>query len=481
MKSRVLAVDDDLATLQAMEVVFKASHYAFDVSLTAADCLSLIKRNPIAYSLVFVDHNLGENGQTLKGDVLARQIKNINPAIMVVMVSGDRSEDVLKSWLEAGVDQFLIKPTRAHELISIADNAQSRYESNYALSRPNDSSPKNRIDAEALRKVKMISNSESMVKVAQAALRYSGNNYNVLILGETGTGKEVLAEAIHQNSALSKKPFLPINCSSYQNSDSLLESELFGHEKGAFTGADKVKIGIFEAAAGGVVFLDEVHHLSPSAQAKLLRVVQHRKVRRVGGTAEIPVNFRLISAGKPELKQLCLDGSFTLDLLYRIKELVLEIPPLRSRPSDVLPLIYHFKSIYEHDLNLSIEFAESALVKLQEYSWPGNVRELAAVVKELLVTASGPVIRESDLSEQFRDSIANLRRGGKLMTLSLLIAEQELAQKQLIARMLKECDYNVSRAAQNLDVARSTLRDLMKRYSIADEEVSQSPAKQKVR
>lgn len=468
MNPRILAIDDDKLVLQSMQIAFNKSNYEIDVATNSVDCLNLIKRNPIAYSLVFVDHNLTKSEDGEKGDALARQIKEINPAIMVVMVSGDRSPEVLHSWLKAGVDQFLIKPTHAYELISIADNAHSRYLANYGSSLDESTISRNSEAAEALRKVKLVSVTESMGRIAQTALLYAENKYNVLILGETGTGKEVIAEAIHQHSSLSKKPFLPINCSSYRNSDALLESELFGHEKGAFTGADKTKIGIFETAKGGVVFLDEIHHLSQSAQAKLLRVVQHRKVRRVGGNTEIPVDFRLISAGKPELKQMGIDGPFTLDLYYRIKELQIEIPPLRERQGDIIPLVRHFKATYEHELNRRVEILDQALAALQSYDWPGNVRELAGVVKELLVRAPGSVIREKDLPVQFRNPSVSLIRNGNLITFGLLIAEQELQQKELILRALKDTNHNVSQAAQNLEIARTTMRDLMKRFAIND-------------
>ena len=468
MKPRILAVDDDQLILDAMALAFRDFGCPLDVAKSADAALEMIRRNPVSYSVVFIDHNLSKDSKVPKGNKLAKQIKDINPAVMVVMVSGDRSPDVLRSWLESGVDQFLLKPTESHELLFLAENAEEKFRATYGFS--NLESPE-RIDpttAEFLRKADMIGGSKATARVAEAAVRFASNNYNVLILGETGTGKEVVANAIHKNSVQSKKPFLPINCSGFRGNEHLLESELFGHEKGSFTGADKLKLGVFESAQGGVVFLDEIHHLSPSAQAKILRVVQHRKVRRVGGTVEIPVQFRLISAGKPELTQMGIDGPFTLDLYYRVKELLIEISPLRERREDIVPLLRYFKSVHEHELGRKVEFAEGTLQTLSSYDWPGNVREISGLLKELLVTTRGSVIRPEDLPENFRVPGASaLNR----KSFTMLVAEQEMQQRLMIEAALEQTGHNVTQASTVLQIPRSTMRDLLKKFGIRESRV----------
>lgn len=469
MKSRVLAVDDDIIILNAMRTAMQESHIQLDVAMSAAECLKLVRQHPLRYAVVFLDYNLPSKIENQNGDFVARRLKEINPEICVVMISGDKSDEALGAWLSAGVDHFLYKPFEAKHLRMIAESECSKFESSYLSSAEDMAIPKTSPMNESLRKTGLISVAPTMGKTAQLAEVYAGNQFNVLILGETGTGKEILAKAIHRLSENSGSQFLAINCSSYTNNESLLESELFGHERGSFTGANKQKIGVFEAANGGVVFLDEVHHLGPNAQKKLLRVIQERKVRRVGGNVEIPVKFRLIAAGKPELKEMSRNGSFTPDLYYRIKELLLEVPSLRERREDIKPLFLHFKANYEHALNKKIEVTEAALNILEQYNWPGNVRELENLVKAVLVVTAGPAIRVTDLPSECRGEHAtDFLKNGNLVQFNLLLAEQDLQQRHLLLTALKYTDYNVSKAASKLGIARSTMRDLLKKFKIEE-------------
>jgi len=470
MNPRILAVDDDDLILDAMKMALTGSRFQLDTAKSADECLQLVRQHPLRYAVVFIDYNLtvqpGRPEQ--RGDFVAKRIKDINSDITVVMVSGDKSEHAFKAWIAAEVDQFLYKPFETHQVLALAENGCSRFEVDLLIGQ-NDGTNLNDISTkDALRSCQLISHSPALGRTAKLAMLVAKNNLNVLILGETGTGKEMIAKAIHSQSELRKKPYLPINCSSYANSENLLESELFGHEKGSFTGADKLKIGIFEAAQGGVVFLDEIHHLGPIAQKKLLRVIEERKVRRVGGTTEFPVKFRLVAAGKPSLKEMIRDESFTGDLYYRIKQLLIEVPSLRERPEDIRPLVTHFKSVFEHDQNRLIEFTESTFRAFQDYEWPGNVRELENIVKELIVTVTGSVARPEDLPAEFRKAKDPLYKNGKLMPLNLLIAEQEKKQRELVIIALRETGNNVSRSAELLHIARSTLRDLMKRFQISE-------------
>lgn len=467
MKARILALDDDSLVLDAFRMALRDSNFALDVVETADECLRLIKQNPLRYAVVFIDHNLSSSPEPIQGDVVARKIKEINNYITIVMVSGDTSQEALASWLAAGVDQFLYKPFEAHQLKLLAEVNCSKYEAKFVqLTKESESESFDEANS-VLRRMGMISVSPAMNRIAQMVQTFAKNDYNVLLLGETGTGKEVLAQSIHSLSAASKRPFLPINCSAYKNSDSLLESELFGHERGAFTGADKVKIGLFESAQGGTVFLDEVHHLGPNAQAKLLRVIQERKIRKLGSNQEIAVKFRLLVAGKPNLKELTIGGSFLPDLYYRIKELQIDIPALRNRPEDIKPLVFHFKSQFEHETNRKLEILESTIDLLRTYPWPGNIRELSNVMKELVVRVPGPLIRPDDLPMEIKGF-----ENDQFETFKHLIADQEMQQKTLIMRSLEATDFNVKQTAERLGLARTTLRDLMKKYQIQETRTS---------
>lgn len=470
MKPRVLAVDDEDLILNSFRMIFSGSQYELEVAKDATECLRLVRQHPLRYAVVFLDYNLSvESGRRdQRGDFVAKRLKEINSDIMVVMMSGDRSPEAFRHWIAAGVDQYLYKPVAAHQAMTITEYGCSRYEAELAIASGNIEGSTDAVAVEALRACNLVSHSPAVVRAAQLAVTFAQNKYNVLILGETGTGKEMFAKAIHGLSELKKKPYLPINCSSYANNENLLESELFGHEKGSFTGADKLKIGVFEAAMGGVVFLDEIHHLGPNAQKKLLRVIQERKVRRVGGNIEIPVRFRLVAAGKPELKEMSREGSFAGDLYYRIKELPIELPPLRERREDIRPLAMHFKSVFEHEMERSIEFMESTLEFLQVYDWPGNVREIENTIKELMVTVKGPAIKPEDLPIEIRNHKGLYKRQGKLISFNMLLAEQERQQIELIIMALKETAGNVSQAAALLEIARSTLRDLMKKFRIEE-------------
>lgn len=472
MNSRILAIDDDQTALDAVKKALEGMDQELDLVQDAEEGLRLLKQNPLQYGVIFVDQNLSTNDlnskNSLKGDLVARKLKEINPNTMVVMISGDTSAGTFSAWLEAGVDQYIYKPFDAVRLRSIAEYACTKYESKVFKSFGS-KKHLSQDDRDALRKTEMVSASSLLAQSAELACKVATSPFNVLILGETGTGKERIARAIHKLSAMNAKPFLALNCATFSSNESLLESELFGHEKGAFTGADKQKIGMFEEVQGGTIFLDELHTLSLTAQQKLLRVLQERKIRRVGGNREIQVSFRLITAGQPAIKSKNSVGPINADLYFRVAVHLIEIPTLRERPEDIPYLIEHFRGIHGHDLKRHLEFSKSALATLTEYSWPGNVRELENTVKNLLVTARGPIIDNEDLPDDVRRK-ESLVRNGRIISFNLLVSQQELAQRELILLALKETKNNVSQAAVLLDLARSTLRSLMKKFKIEEAE-----------
>ena len=328
------------------------------------------------------------------------------------------------------------------------------------------------IETDSLDKVGMVGKSKSLLRTAKDILKFAKSDLPVLILGETGTGKELAAKALHQNSSRSKKKFLTVNCSAFKGDTSLLESELFGHEKGSFTGAINRKIGIFEEANGGTVFLDEIHHLSLEAQAKILRAIQEKRIRRVGQNGEIPVDFRLISASKPNLRSLSEKNFFLPDLYFRIATLDITISPLRERVEDIAPLVIHFKNMIEKRDGVIKEISEPAIDKLKGYDWPGNIRELQNFIEKTLLITEGRIIKACDLSESLsmlnsRDSINKVNNEHKYKTLKDLEEWYNNKKVKIILETLIKNGHNISKTAEALEEKRSTLSSTMKKFGIS--------------
>ena len=287
---------------------------------------------------------------------------------------------------------------------------------------------------------------------------------SVLITGESGTGKELIAHAIHELSDRSDKPFAPINCGAIP--ESLLESELFGHEKGSFTGAHVSRPGKFEVADGGTVFLDEIGELNPALQVKLLRFLQDHVIERVGGREPIQVNVRVVAATNQDLDQLIADKRFREDLYYRINAIRLRLPPLRDRGDDVLLLATRFLYRYNDEFSKSVKgYSDKALERIYSYAWPGNVRELENRVKRAVLMAPGRNITPDDLDLPVDDdgdgSVSSADDGPR----SLKEARDELNHRLIVASLLRTSG-NVSATAKELDVSRPTLHDLMKKHGI---------------
>jgi DNA-binding NtrC family response regulator len=283
-------------------------------------------------------------------------------------------------------------------------------------------------------------------------IKFRKTNSTLLVLGESGTGKEMVAAAVHVDTSL---PFLAVNCAAYNGSADLMEAELFGVEKGSFTGATANKKGIFEAVGRGTVFLDEVHRLSLKAQEKLLRVLQEKKVRPVGSTREYPVSFRLMAAAKPDLEALVKRGDFIQDLYFRLNVLQIDIPALRDRTEDIAPLVSHFLRVYTPEGQKPKQFLVRTLRYFERYPWPGNVRELEHTIERLCVTVNGKVITPEDLDAKFYDEKVPLvyQREPRDLSRDVVIAAIQSAS-------------TIRDAADRLGIPKSTLHDLAKRFGI---------------
>ncbi len=371
------------------------------------------------------------------------------PATKVIVMSGQTQREYAVQAVARGGYDFYQKPIEVDTLSMIVDRAYhvfSLEEENRRLISGTASTP---IPG-------LITTNAEMLALCEDLRRFAPSDVSMLLLGESGTGKEVLARAAHTLSKRAKGPFVAINCAAIP--EHLLESELFGHEKGAFTGAIKTTIGKVEMAGGGTLFLDEIGDLPLALQAKLFRFVQERVIERIGGRKSIAIDVRILSATNKDLMALIEAGTFREELYYRLSETVLHIPPLRDRPDDAVVLAHHFLNAHAAQEGRGVRgFANESLAAISRYEWPGNVRELENRVKRGLVAARGKYITSADLGLPSEDEDA------RKLTLK---QSREKAERQAIARAMIESEGNVSRAAKLLDVSRPTLYQLLREYNI---------------
>jgi len=462
---RVIFIDDESCFQDSLEISLNSvfgQNRAFDVEYYThpQTALEAIKRNPFNVFLVFMDHHFHQpDGETVLGADFIRLIKHVNSYIEVVMMSADKSPDSLRLWLKNGADKFLYKEfVGQHEKLQIfISEALTKFRSKFGSIADSRGRLSNQIP-DSLKKIRVVSLDSQMRAAADLVLQSAMSDLSVLIFGETGTGKELFAKAIHENSNRKDKPFRTIDCTQFKKSE-LIASELFGSEKGAFTGAES-KVGLFEAANGGTVFLDEVHHLGEQAQAMLLRFLQDRKVRRVGGNTEKYVNVRLVFAAKPQLKELVSEDKFLVDLMYRMKEIKIDLPKLTERTGDVEVLCEYFLEKYcdGGDHNLPKQLHPDSLSLLQSYSWPGNVRELENLIKRLCVLVSGPIVLTQHI-DKFGELEINIDDSSKSFETFDQINQRHANElRALILKTYQSRDYNLSETARKLEVARTSLR-----------------------
>lgn len=361
----------------------------------AAEVIRLIQEDPFEYAVVLLDYHF-EN-QSLNGAQVAEEILKINPKLIVLVCTGDMGREAPISCLKAGVSDFIQKDEPIAEVINkIRSNCKKFDELSRVVTNKYNKNKKHIENSSWISKLKMVGYSDSMAEVSKKILSLSengGDKSTVLIRGESGTGKELIAKAIHENSSRELKPFISLNCAAIPAG--LLESELFGHEKGAFTGADKKRLGKFQAATGGTIFLDEIGEMPKELQAKLLRVLQEKTIEPVGANKTIPVDVRVLAATHVDLEQKIGSKEFREDLFYRLNQIPIFIPALRNRPEDISPLVLHFKD--KHAAGKSKRLMYKTLQYLQVYEWPGNVRELENTINQLLVLTNSDEIRPENL------------------------------------------------------------------------------------
>jgi DNA-binding NtrC family response regulator len=459
--SRILIVDDDEGTREALEVILEDD---YDVTCAADGQIALDKLNREAFDLVLLDLIMpGMDGiETLK------RIKAHDKQIDVIMVSAtDRAREATAA-ITSGAYDYITKPFDADAILTAIERAlQKRFleqEVRYLRSKV----------ALSFDATRIIGESRPMKAVFSLINKVADTSSNVLITGETGTGKELVARAIHNQSPRVSRQFVAINCAAIP--PDLIESELFGHEKGAFTGAYSRNIGKFEFANSGTVFLDEISNLKLELQVKLLRFLQEREFSRIGSHRSIKVDVRMIAASNISLKQMVQENRFREDLYFRLNVIPIELPPLRNRRGDIPLLTKFFLDKFTCKLNQKIEgITQEAMAILENYHWPGNIRELENLIERLVVLRSNERwIDVRDLPFDLLYSEDTMKAGQRVE--KGLLQARRLFERQYILRALKICQYNQAKSARMLRIHRNTLIQKMKSLDISSRSENNSNA-----
>ena len=454
----ILVIDDDRSTLHLLRETFRDAGYKVETARTASAGLEcLVEQHP---DLVLLDVMLPD----MSGIEAFQNIKRHAPRLPVIFITAGGSSDTAIEAMKGGAFDYLIKPLdleRVRELVRQA--LEVRRLMHVPVSWPGDNDAHDPSD-------QMVGRSPQILEVYKAIGRVASQDVTVLIRGESGTGKELIARAIYHHSPRVEKPFLAVNCAAIP--DALLESELFGHEKGAFTGADRQRIGKFEQCSGGTIFLDEVGDMSPLVQGKLLRLLQEQRFERVGGNQTIQTDVRIIAATHRNLETMSSDGVFRADLYYRLNGFTITIPPLRERGSDIVLLLERFFNQFARQLGKSVQgIAPDALKLLVDYPWPGNVREMQTALRTGLLQSTGPVLTVDALPEEIRAG-AKRETAAPQGTLERLLDERlqpdasdlyaaavSVMESFLLPPVLRMTKGNLSHAARILGITRGNLRN----------------------
>jgi two-component system, NtrC family, response regulator AtoC len=449
MKTPILIVEDDRAQREILNDILGDEGYKVKACGSATEALAALKSD--GYQLLLTDLRMPE----MDGLELLNQVKRLRPEIEVVVMTAYATVQTAVTAMKAGACDYLAKPFDKDELLVVVDRALERAQ----LRRENQQLRELVTDAVSLGNI--IGESEPMQAVFQRVRRAVPITSTVLIYGESGTGKELVARHIHFEGPRKNKPFIVVNCAAIP--DTLIESELFGHEKGAFTGAETSRQGKFEVADGGTIFLDEIGDMRLESQAKLLRVLQDSVVERVGGNKPLKVDVRVIAATNRKLKEVVAEGNFREDLYFRLEVLPIHLPPLRERLQDLPLLLAHFREKLSQKLGREVPtLSPDVFEAMRRYRWPGNIRELEHTLEQVFILAEGPQITLDDLPDKLRhpepqSGDIDLPPGG----LSLEDLEQEL-----IRQALQRSGGQIKDAAALLGLTYKTLQYRLKKHEI---------------
>lgn len=464
---KLLVVDDDTLILDCFRYAFPPEQLTLETASTVEQALSLFRQH--SFDAVVTDIRLPD----ASGLQLLQNLQGLDLRVPVILMTGHGTANTAIEAMRRGAFEYLLKPLDVDVLQAVIDRALETSRMTRTPARIASESESSAEEGDLL-----VGQCPAMQEVYRQIGRVAGQDVTVLVLGESGTGKEVVARAIYQYSKRADKPFLAINCAAIP--ENLLESELFGHEKGSFTGAERKRVGKFEQCDGGTLFLDEIGDMTPLTQTKVLRVLQDQQFERVGGSEMVRTNVRLIAATNRNLTEMMEQGTFRSDLYYRLNVYTIHLPPLRERPGDLPLLVNYFLNRFSRELDKQVrQISAEAMDVLSAYSWPGNLRELQSVLKHAVVEASGPVIvpaflpesvrgpttssgsatEKSSSAEQSQDELMSFiqqRIGAGTQTLYDDVIQR--VERTLLTEVLRQVDGNISRAAAILGISRSTLR-----------------------
>jgi two-component system nitrogen regulation response regulator NtrX len=453
MKPRILVIDDESAIRDSLKMILEYEGYEVAGAATGQDGLVLVERDPP--DLVLLDIKMaGMDGI----DVLQR-LKAGHDTLPVIMISGHATVSTAVEATKLGAFDFIEKPLSTERVLVSVRNALDQHrlaDENRALRRAQDL------------KHQLVGDSPALRGVLEAVKRAAPTSATVLITGESGVGKELVARAIHRNSLRARERFIQVNCAAIP--DDLIESELFGHERGSFTGATEKQIGKFEQADRGTIFLDEVGDMSLKTQAKVLRVLQEGEVERLGSSRTIKVDVRVIAATNKRLEEEVERGQFREDLYFRLNVIPVHVPPLRDRPADIPLLVRHFLDTTSRENNLRPKrITDAALASLERQRWRGNIRELRNTIERLVIMTPGETIDVAHLPELMRVDGAPPAPDNEVLKAATLREHKEAAERAFLVQKLRETGWNISKTAELIDTPRSNLYKKLEQYRISQE------------
>lgn len=447
-KSSILVIDDDTDVLTAMRLLLKTEVGEVVTEKNPENIPSLLSK-PV-FDVVLLDMNFNSSINTgNEGIYWLKRIKQMQPSVAVIMITAYGDIDLAVRSLKEGAGDFVVKPWQNEKMIGTIEDALNKSGNKTGVSK--------KISNSIIGK-ELLGESEMMQDIFYKIEKVAPTDANILILGENGTGKDLIAKAIHERSLRASKPFVKVDVGAL--TESLFESELFGHKKGAFTDAKEDRAGRFESAQGGTLFLDEIGNISLQQQAKLLTVLQNRQVTRLGANQSTPIDIRLICATNVPLHELANEQKFRKDLIYRINTVEITVPPLRKRPEDIVLLADHYAKVYaEKYFKPDVELNKGALDKLRQYHYPGNVRELQYTIERAIIMSDDSVLKESDLIFSPIESAVTQRDEPKDFNLSNL-------EKNTILRVIEKHNGNITKAAKELGLTRTALYRRLNKYEI---------------
>jgi DNA-binding NtrC family response regulator len=468
--ARLLVIDDDALILSSFRLGFDEPDYEVITAHSGGEGLrQFAEFDP---DVAILDIRLPD----MSGLDAFKQLHELSPKTPIILMTGHGSAATAIEAMRLGAYEYIVKPFDVDVIAELIDGAVTTSRMMRVPARLPSAEPDEDTAADLL-----VGECPAMQEVYRSIGRVAGKDVTVLILGESGTGKEVVARAIYNYSPRADERFLAINCAAIP--EQLLESELFGHERGSFTGADRKRIGKFELCSNGTLFLDEIGDMTPLTQTKILRVLQDQQFERVGGNETIRTNARLIAATNRNLEKMIAAGQFRSDLYYRLNVYAIQLPPLRERGEDLLLLVRHFLRRFGRELNKHVtDVTPEVMQLLRQYSWPGNIRELQSVVKHMLLEATGPVIVPTFLPATLQDKSSAARKPAEAAQGDLTLKTRQRldagsmnvfadvigrAEREVLTEVLRYTDGNLSQTARRLGISRTTLRTKLSSLGIS--------------